>query len=417
MLNPGRAGSNAAAPAWHTLGRMTGIASRGKAPPRARYGRAMLRRWLLDPAITYLNHGAFGATPRAVLAAQTEWRLRLERQPVRFMTRELPGALRAAAAELAHFLGTSGANIGFVDNATTAVNAVLRGLDWHAGDEIALFRHAYPGVKNAVRALGARHGVVMREADFALPIGSEDRVVQAFEDALCARTRLAVVDHVSSQLAAVLPLAAIVERCHARGVPVLVDGAHAPGMLELELDSLGADWYAGNCHKWLYAPKGCAFLWTATGHLGATHPTVISNHWGEGYAREFDWMGTRDPSAWLSVSAALEFFRALGIADSRAYMRGLAREGTGLLAARWNAAPPAPWEMFATMATLPLPLGSGGTQAEAERVHDALIDVHGVEAPVFAFDGRLWLRISAQAYNEMSDFERLADAVDSLGRA
>lgn len=392
----------------------------GPAPPPvqagAAFGRGLLQHWLLEPDIAFLNHGSYGATPRAVLAAQSEWRSRMERQPVRFMNDELPGALRAAAARLGRFVGAAGDNIAFVDNATTAVNTVLASFDWRAGDEIAVCRHVYPGVRSAIAALERRYGVVMRSAEFPVPLAGAEQVVAAFAAALDARTRLAIVDHVSSPLAVVLPVAEIAALCANRGVPVLIDGAHAPGMLALDLDALGADWYTGNGHKWLYAPKGAAFLWTAPARAAATHPLVISSQWGQGYAREFDWTGTRDTSAWLAVPAALDFFESLGVERARAYMHGLAAEAARLLASRTGTQPLAPPGMFAAMVTLPLPASFGADASAVEALHRLLVDRYRVEVPLHVIDGRLALRISAQVYNEIRDYERLGDALRAMRR-
>ncbi|MFM9970934.1 MAG: aminotransferase class V-fold PLP-dependent enzyme [Burkholderiales bacterium] len=383
--------------------------------PAPAFGHALRSLWSLDPEVTFLNHGSFGATPIAVLAEQNEWRARMERQPVHFMTRELPGALRRAADSLAAFLGTRGEQIGFVDNATSAVNAVLRWIDWHAGDEVVVCRQVYPGVRGAANAVAERFGVRVKEARFAIPIQGEDAVLAAFDEAMNSSTRLVIVDHVSSPLAAVLPVARIVALCRQRGVPVLVDGAHAPGMLDLDLDELGADWYAGNCHKWLYAPKGSAFLWSARHRLVQSHPAVISMNWAKGFAAEFDWAGTRDPSPWLCVPAAIRFFESLGVAAARQYMIDSARTATTFLEKEVGAGHLAPAAMFASMAALTLPRLGAGSAARATHLHDRLIDRHGIEIPILLVDEMLCLRLSAQVYNDPGDFARLVAALCAEG--
>jgi isopenicillin-N epimerase len=384
------------------------------APPA--YGHHLRRHWLLEPDIFYLNHGSFGATPRRVLAAQTAWRERMEQQPVRFMTKELPAALRAAAGELAGFLGTQGENLVFVDNATTGVNTVLRSLPWKPEDELVLCNHAYPAVKNAAAFVSGHAGVRVREAEIPFPLSGEEEIVAAFAAAITPATRLVIVDHVSSPLAVIFPLAPLVSLCHERGIPVLVDGAHAPGMVPVELDALGADWYVGNCHKWLWAPKGCAFLFAAPRVQEATHPLVISHGWMKGYVTEFDWTGTRDPSGWLAATAALEFHRSLDPPRFRAYIHELAVQAATELVKAWDTTVPAPLPLFGAMVTLPIPTAVMADKSTADRIHDALWERYRAEAPVLSFNGRLWIRISGQVYNEPVDYQVLADAVPAILR-
>jgi isopenicillin-N epimerase len=300
-------------------------------------GHEMRRLWTLEGGMHFLNHGSFGATPRYVLKAQGRWRARLERQPVRFMTRELPAALRTAAATLAAFVGTAGERIAFVENATGGINAVLRSMTWHAGENIVIANHAYPAVRNAVSFIARRHGLMVVEADIPFPLGKLLDVERAYRAAITAKTRLVIVDHVFSPLAVVAPLKQIVAHCRSRGVPVLVDGAHAPGMLPLSLDSLGADWYVGNCHKWLFAAKGCAFIFASPAAARQLHPATVSNLYGQGFPTEFDWQGTRDYSAWLSVTAALEFLKAIGVERYRDYLQQQTAVAARLMRACWKA--------------------------------------------------------------------------------
>jgi isopenicillin-N epimerase len=375
-------------------------------------GPGLRRHWALEPGIHFLNHGSYGATPRAVLAAQGRWRERLERQPVRFMNRELPDLLRAAAAELADFLGARGEALAFTENATASVNAVLRSIGLRAGDEVVCSRHAYPGVKNALMQCCRETGALAREAAVPFPLAGDDQVVGAFAAAMGPATRLLLVDHVSAFTAVVQPVARLVALARERGVPVLVDGAHAVGMLDLKLEALDADWYAGNCHKWLLSPKGSGLLWAAPRAQSGLRPPVISNRWGEGFPAEFDWAGTRDPSAWLATTEAIAFLRSLGVTRYREYIRSLALDAGRRLAAAWKVELPAPAAMLGALVTLPLP-GSlqGGKAAD---IHDALWERRRVEAPVLEIEGRLWVRISGQAYNGIADYEALAEAVLEL---
>jgi isopenicillin-N epimerase len=212
----------------------------------------------------------------------------------------------------------------------------------------------------------------------------------------------------------VFPLERLIAACRQRGVPVLVDGAHGVGMLPLNLAALGADYYTGNCHKWLFAAKGTAFLWVAQERQSAVHPLVISWGHGESFTRAFDWPGTRDFSAWLAVTTALEFYQRMGGASLRARNNQLAADASALLRQAWSVPPTCPRDMNASMATLPLPGEIAGTRALGDRIHDALIDDHSVEAPIIDFNGKLWVRISAQIYNTLSDYERLARAIPKV---
>lgn len=378
------------------------------------YGRGLLPLWLLEPDAVFLNHGSFGATPRAVLDAQSSWRARLESQPVRFMMRELPVALHASLEKLGALLGARAADLAFVDNATSGINAVLRSIDWQVGDEIVLSRQAYESVEQAARYIADRHSVRLRPAPIPFPLDTDAAIVGAYREALGPRTRLVIVDHVSSQTALIAPLQRIVALCREAGCAVLVDGAHAPGMLPLAIESLGADWYTGNCHKWLFAAKGCAFLWTAPARQANTHPLCIAKGYGTGYRNEFDWTGTRDPSAWLALDAALEFHRRLGGDALCERNQAQAIAAAQMLCAAWNVALPAPPPLFGSMVTVPLPPRWPVHVDQAKRLHDRLWDEHRIELPVLAHNDRLWVRISCQAYNDLADYERLAQAVLAL---
>jgi isopenicillin-N epimerase len=364
-------------------------------------GHAIRAEWRLDPDFLTVNHGSFGATPLCVQAAQTQWRDRMEAQPSRFMRTVLPGALREAADALGGFLGVSGNDIAFVDNATAGCNAVLRSLSLHPGDELLVLTHGYNAVRNTVRFITERAGARMTEA--AIPFLSRDdaAVVTAVAAALTPRTRLAVIDHITSASAFVLPLTPIVAACRAAGVPVLVDGAHAPGQIDLNVSAIGADYYTGNCHKWLCAPKGSAFLWAAPKRQAELHPTIISHGLGAGFLAEFDWTGTRDFSPFLSVPAALAFHHRLGGASLRARDIALAADAAALIARRLNT------ESVATggaMGLVRLPLQASASESIRDRLMAA-----GTDAPTHPIDGALWLRLSAFAYNDLQDYERLAD--------
>jgi isopenicillin-N epimerase len=371
--------------------------------------------WDLDPDFLTVNHGSFGATPRSVIAAQRAWQDRMERQPSRFMNTEYAVAMRNAADALASFLSANGRDIVFVENATTGCNAVLRNFSLRAGDDVLLLSHAYGAVRNTVRFVVEKTGARIVEAAIPFPGPTEDSLVDAVAAALTPGTRLAVIDHITSGSAVVLPVQRIVALCHAAGVKVLVDGAHAPGQVDLDLTAIGADWYAGNCHKWLCAPKGCAFLHASPSAQAGLHPGTISHGYGQGFLAEFDWTGTTDPSRFLAVKEAIAFHQGLGGAAFRARNRDLAARGGDLIARRLNTQVGTQGAVAGAMATVRLPVDDP-SPAHALAIRQRLMAA-GTDAPVHALDGALWLRLSAFAYNELDDYARLAEVVAEALRA
>lgn len=382
----------------------------------------MLEHWTLDPEITYLNHGTVGAPPKRVLEAQQRIRDHIERQPARFLLRELTAVavrpwdkprMRAAADTVAAFLGARGDDLVFVDNATTGVNAVLRSIDWRAGDEILITDLTYGAVANAASYVARERGVAVRAIELPFPIGSPAEVTAAVAAAIGPHTRLALIDHVTSESAQVYPVAEIAAACAARGVAVLVDGAHAPGALALDIPSLGVDWYVGNLHKWAYSPRSCGILWAGPPRQAGLHPTVIS--WGldQGFTTEFDLVGTRDPSAHLASPEGIAFLRELGHDAVRTYNHGLAWESAKRLTKHWGTELGLPESMVGTMATIPLPQRSGSTREDAASLRDALLFEDGIEVQLHSARGGLWIRISGQIYNDTSDVDRLVRAIDA----
>jgi len=304
--------------------------------PPARFGRAMLAHFPLEPGAVYLNHGTVGVTPLAVMRARSAILDEIERHPARFMIRELmtlgmsepppTPRLRAAAERVGAFLGACGDGLAFVDNATSAINAVVRSIELAPGDEILVHDQAYGGVVRAIAFLARERGATMTRCALPFPARAPEDFVAAVERAITPRTRLALLDHVGSETALVMPLAAMAAACRSRGVAVLVDGAHAPGAIEVDIAALGVDWYAANLHKWAFAPRSCGVLWAAPERREGLHPGVIS--WGVtsgDWLQEFDWTGTRDPSPWLAAPAALDFMRdVLGVAAMRTHNHDLA---------------------------------------------------------------------------------------------
>ncbi len=251
-------------------------------------------------------------------------------------------------------------------------------------------------------------------ANVPFPIQEPAQVTAAIQAALSAKTRVLVLDHITSPTALILPIAEITALCQQQGIQVLIDGAHGPGMVNLDLLKIGSDWYTGNCHKWLCSAKGCAFLW-AHPDLAASrqdiHPVVISHQLDEPWPAEFDAIGTRDYSAWLSVGEALRFHQKLGGAELRQRNRRLALEGAELLRSELHQEALAPDSMLGSIVTLRWPEEVDATVEVAARLRRELWAEHRVEVAVFAFDGQIYFRISAQAYNELADYQQLAVAL------
>jgi len=374
------------------------------------FGRAIRHEWLLEPGMDFLNHGSFGATPRRVLAAQDQWRLTMERQPMRFFLDILPQALRESADALGPLVGAEGCDLAFVDNATTGTNAVLRSFSFNPGDEILSTDHGYGAVARTIEYVARRTGAVARTVAIPFPPPNEDSILERLDAAITERTRLVVLDHITSATALILPIERLVAVCKRRGVPVLVDGAHAPGMVDLDITRIGADWYTGNCHKWLCSAKGCGFLWSnPTSEIARQdlHPTVISHFLDSDWPAEFDFIGTRDYTPFLSVTAALDFHRSLGPERARKYMRNLVLEAGAQLSNAWGLESTAPAEMTGSILTLAIPQHLTCSPEEAFALGGRVWEQHRIEVPFVPFDGRIWLRISAQVYNELGDYEAL----------
>jgi len=381
----------------------------------------MLEHWMLDPECTYLNHGTVGATPRRVLQKQQVLRDEMERQPSRFVLRELGGympmpwrsasRLREASDQVAAFVGARPDDLVFVPNVTTGMNAVLQSLELTAGDHIVVTDLAYGAVVYAAKAVCERSGASVRTVCTEHPVVDPDHIVKAIVAALTPRTRLVIVEHVAPQTSTVLPVAKIASACHARGVPVLVDGAHAPGSRSVDVPSLGVDWYSANLHKWAHAPRGCGFLWASADRQSILHFPVV--YWGRdrGFREEFEHTATTDPTSFLAAPEGIAVLREWDFDACVSYMHALAWEAGHLLADRWGTAFGMPRELIGAMATVPLPAHLGTSDEDATRLRLSILLEDRIEVHMFAWRGRVWARVSAQVYNDRADIERLGDAV------
>jgi isopenicillin-N epimerase len=378
--------------------------------------------------MVFLNHGSFGAVPRNVRAEQNRIRDLLESEPVRFFERRYQVLLDRARETLAEFIGASPENLVFVNNVTTGVNTVLRSLDLRVGDELLITNHEYNACRNAVEAVASSAGASVIVAEVPYPLRSDDEVLEAVLDRVTPRTRLLIMDHVTSQTGLVLPVANLVREAQLSGVDVLVDGAHAPGMVELDLEGLGAAYYSGNCHKWLCAPKGAAFLYVREDLRNSVRPLVISHGANASADRrsrfhlEHDWTGTCDPTAWLSVPAAIAEIGSMvegGWGEVLRRNHDLAVAARELLCEVLEIDPACPDSMVGSLATIVLPDSAGGEKRDAfsrDALQDALYREWSIEVPVIPWPsppGRL-LRISAQLYNSIGQYEYLAQALRAL---
>ena len=379
------------------------------------FGSAMRRYFALDPKVAYLNHGAFGAPPIQVIDAQYQVQRRMDREPSRFFERAFFQAeLRQSIDALANYLDVENGQLALVENATVAINAILRNLDLQAGDEILITDQTYGAVDKVAVYIARRTGAVVRRVSLPFPAATPQAMLDAFAGGLRPRTRLAIIDHVTSPTALVLPVAAMVALARGAGAMTLVDGAHSPGMVPIDLPAIGADWYTGNCHKWLFTPRGCAFLWVTPKMLASTRPLVISHGYGDGFMDEFDWVGTRDASAQMVVPTALRFRQQYGERQIQAYNNALVVDASNALATEWRTTVGGPSEMTASMRTVRLPDRFHGEQAAADVLRWRLADEYAVQVPVRAMAGGLWVRLSAQIYNDREDYLRLSAAVAAI---
>ena len=382
--------------------------------------------WLLDPSVVFLNHGSFGSCPRPVLEFQQAIRLRMERQPVQFFVRDLEPLLDEARTALTGFIGAAPENLVFVPNATAGVNTVLRSLPFEHGDEVIVTNHEYNACRNALDVVAARCGLQVVVAEVPFPLRSPDEIIAPILRAVSPRTRLLLVDHITSQTGLIFPLEQIIAELASREVDTLVDGAHAPGMIPLELERLGAAYYTGNCHKWVCAPKGAGFLYIRPDRRRLIRPLSISH--GANSLRtdrsrhqiEFGWTGTADPSPYLCVPESIRVMGSLlsgGWPELMRQNRALALEGRKIIAHALRIELPCPDSMIGSLASFPLPDGASTepptSPLYSDPLQDTLLREDRIEVPVIPWPSppRRLLRISAQIYNTREQYALLAEAL------
>jgi len=396
--------------------------------PALKHPAADPRLWLHDPDLLFLNHGAFGSCPRHILEHQSEWRARMEQQPLQFLARDLEGHLDKARAALADFVGSTPEELVFVNNSTTGVNTVLRSLEFQPGDELLTTDQAYNACRNALNYVAERTGARVAVAKLPFPFQNEQDLIAPIITAVNGRTRLVLLDHVTSPTGVVLPLKNLVKQLQERGVDTLVDGAHAPGMVPLNLQELGVAYYTGNCHKWLCAPKGAALLHVRRDRQHLIHPLTISH--GANSRRtdrsrflvEFGWTGTTDPSAVLSVPETLRFIGSQmpgGWSEVMARNHALALAGRKIMCDALQVAAPCPEEFIGSLAAIPLPDAPPNALPQPPIYEYPLQDTlrlrHNIEVPIMPWPAppKRLLRISPHLYNSLPQYEKLAQAVVS----
>jgi len=374
--------------------------------------------WLLDPKIYFLNHGSFGATPITILEYQRQLRERLEREPVRFFTQELEDLLEEARKNLSAFLSIDTDNLAFIPNATTGVNTILRSLTFKAGDEILITNHEYNACRNAVEFVANRVGAKVTVARIPFPLKSQQQIIEAVLAKVSKRTKLVLIDHVTSPTALIFPIEELVKELSNRRIDTLVDGAHAPGFLDLNIASINPTYYTGNCHKWLCTPKGAAFLYVREDKQALIRPLTISH--GANSPRtdlsrfrlEFDWTGTDDPTAYLCIPKAIEYMGKLlpgGWSELREKNKTLARKARRIICKTLNIPLPCPSEMVGAMASIPI-----SNTISHELIKQQLMEKFNIEVPIIPWYSSNLVRISAQLYNTIQQYEYLAEALKKL---
>jgi isopenicillin-N epimerase len=385
--------------------------------PTVAWGRPARALWGLADSLTFLNHGSFGAVPLELLERAAVMRRELERNPIDGLLRSAMPGVRRAVEQVAAFVGAPASSSGFVSNATAGLNAVLSSLPLEPGDEVLHLDHGYYAIWQTLKIAARRRGVEIRQVPLALPVAGPGAVVDALTRAITPRTKLIVIDQVTSPTALRMPVAAIVEAARARGVEVVIDGAHSPGMLDRPAaEAPDAAAWTGNLHKWPCALRGCAMLSVRPDLATQVHAPVISHNLDQGLALELDWQGTIDPTPLLLAPEAIAFMDRFGGWDVvRRRNHGLATQMQAMLCERFGveAISPLDGSMLGSMATVRLPKGlqPGVDGRTAEQVQALLLEREGIEVPVLDFGGSRYLRISCHVYNEVGEYERLAVGV------
>jgi len=375
------------------------------------------RHFLLDPTVTFLNHGSFGATPKPVYREYQHWQREMEKQPVEFLGRRITQLLADSRAELGKYLGTHGDNLVYTQNVTVSLNIVARSLELGVGDEVLTTNHEYGAVDRTWRFISKERGFTYINQPIATPLQSAEKFIEDFWTGVTPHTRVICLSHITSPTAIIFPIAEIIHRAREKGIITIIDGAHVAGQIPLHLDSLGADFYGGNLHKWLCAPKGAGFLYARPEVQHLLKPLIVS--WGyesitpsgSNFIDHNEWWGTRDHSAFLAVPAAIRFQQEHHWDEVReschqlvSYAQTRICELTGLVPLH-----PATGVWFAQMAAAPLP-----TDTDILPLKNRLYDEYRIEVPLVEWNGNKLIRISVQGYNTKRDVDKLINALTAI---
>ncbi len=365
--------------------------------------------FLIRDDIIFFNHGSFGACPRDVFARYQAWQLELERQPIDFLLRRRKQLMGDARSTIADYLNVLSDEVVFVANATAGLSTALRSLPLTAGDEILTTDHEYGAVYRLMEFVAHKTDARIVRHHVPLPYPGDDAFVDGFLSCASSRTMVIVISHITSPTALVFPVAEICRRAREKGILTLIDGAHAPGQVPVDLAAIGADMYSGNFHKWLCAPKGSAFLHVRPEHHNIVDPLVISHgsREGAGFIERHEWQGTKDIAAYLSVPDAIEYQRQHDWQRVREQCHQLAAQTQSELCGHFDLQPLSA-DQFAQMVTIPLP------ECDANAVKARLYDDFHIEAPIGKFADRCGIRVSIQAYNTADEVQILIAALKRI---
>ncbi|XP_042189042.1 probable L-cysteine desulfhydrase, chloroplastic [Callorhinchus milii] len=383
------------------------------------FGKEMrIKHFLLEEETIFINHGAFGSSLKDALEVAQKWQVYIERQPLRFYDRELLPHLVFVTKRLAKFVGCSPTDLVLVSNVTMAMNCVVRSLDLKKGDTVFMLSVTYGAVKKLLKQVCEERGAKLQEENLEFPLLGPSQIITKVKECLQPGTKLAVFDHIPSNAPFINPLPEIIDICHQRGTKVLIDGAHALGVLDLELRSLGADYYTSNCHKWFCSTKGCAFLYVMPQLQNSLRPLVISHGFGYGFSSEYIWTGLKDYSSFLALHTVLDFWESVGLQKIRGYIQDLMSQAVNLLVGQWKTRLLAPREMFGSMACVQLPeclfQDGSANYEQGEIIQNALYRQYDIEVPIKALGGKLYVRISTHIYNELNQYQKLADSIEEI---
>jgi len=375
--------------------------------------------FLLDPSVTFLNHGSFGATPEPVFREYQRWQREMEKQPVEFLGRRITQLLADSRAELGKYLGTSGDNLVYTQNVTVSLNIVARSLELGAGDEVLTTNHEYGAIDRTWRFLSKEHGFTYINQPITTPLTTAEKFTEDFWQGVTPRTRVICLSHITSPTAIIFPVQELILRAREIGIITIIDGAHVAGQISLQLDALGADFYGGNLHKWLCAPKGAGFLYARPEVQYLLKPLIVS--WGyesitpsgSNFIDHNDWWGTRDHSAFLAVPAAIRFQQEHHWDEVRESCHQLAAYAQNQICALTGLAPlhPSTSAWFAQLVAAPLPADTDNLLLK-----NRLYDEYRIEIPLVEWNGNKLIRISVQGYNTKRDIDKLLSALTTLIR-